>query len=127
MLGSPRLFRSYAHTRCLGMGFRRHGKLFANEAAFVNGVIGSVRDWSAKAWRRMRRRVRNSDMDGSNNSEQSTRISSAPPRVDITGLRLDIYRRALLRTSRGAGAARMHRPRPIPRTRGLALPRCSAV
>jgi len=94
MLGSPRLFRSYAHTRCPGMGFRLHGKLFANEAAFLSGFIGSARGWSARAWRRARRRVRNSKRLRTIDQDLA-----CTPRVDMARLRTRHLQACPLRTS----------------------------
>jgi len=78
MLGSPRLFCSYAHTGCPGMGFHVHGKCLAEEAAFASGFIDSERGPLPQSqWRRARRLSTNSDVDVSNDSEQSTRTWSA--------------------------------------------------
>ena len=60
------------------MGFHVHGKCLAEEAAFASGFIDSERGLIPQSqWRRARRLSTNSDVDVSNDSEQSTRTWSA--------------------------------------------------
>jgi len=98
------------------MGFHVHGKCLAKEAAFASGFIDSERGLIPQSqWRRARRLSTNSDVDVSNDSEQSTRIWSASSGQG-SGCRLPRLR-APLRTRWGSGGARRTHPQETKRYR----------